>query len=102
LITGFASGSVIIGFAFAKESVPSHLAGTVSGMTNMGVMMGPTLLQPAVGWVLDQRWNGEMLAGVRLYSLDAYRAGFSLMIAWTALALVLLLFTKETHCRQLK
>jgi hypothetical protein len=71
-------------------------------MTNMGVMMGPTLLQPAVGWVLDQRWNGEMLAGVRLYSLDAYRAGFSLMIAWTALALVLLLFTKETHCRQLK
>lgn len=101
LMTGFAAGSMIISFAFAKESVPSHLAGTVSGITNMGVMMGPTLLQPAVGWVLDRRWQGETLAGVRIYSFDSYRAGFSLMFAWTALALVLLLFTKETHCRQL-
>ena len=101
LIVGFASGSMIIGFAFAKESVPSQLAGTVSGITNMGVMMGPTLLQPAVGWVLDRCWHGEMLADVRIYSLDAYRAGFSLMIAWSALAFVLSLFTRETHCRQL-
>ena len=92
---------MIISFAFAKESVPSHLAGTVSGITNMGVMMGPTLLQPAVGWVLDRCWQGNMLAGVRIYSFDAYRAGFSLMFAWTALSLVLLFFTKETHCRQL-
>ena len=85
LITGFASGSMIIGFAFAKESVPLRLAGTVSGITNMGVMMGPTLLQPAVGWVLDHRWQGGMLAGVRIYDLDAYRAGFSLMMAWATL-----------------
>jgi hypothetical protein len=101
LLSGFFAGSMIISFAFAKESVPPHLAGTVSGITNMGVMMGPTLLQPAVGWVLDRRWHGEMLAGVRVYSLDAYRTGFSLMIAWTALSLVLLFFTKETYCRQL-
>jgi MFS family permease len=101
LLSGFASGSMIISFAFAKESVPPHLAGTVSGITNMGVMMGPTLLQPAVGWVLDRCWQGNMLAGVRIYSFDAYRAGFSLMFAWTALSLVLLFFTKETHCRQL-
>ena len=39
LLAGFASGSMIIGFAFAKESVPLRLAGTVSGITNMGVMM---------------------------------------------------------------
>ena len=101
LLSGFSAGSMIISFAFAKESVPPHLAGTVSGITNMGVMMGPTLLQPAVGWILDRRWQGDMLAGVRIYSFDAYRTGFSLMIAWAALALVLLLFTKETHCRQL-
>jgi MFS family permease len=102
LVCGFASGSMIITFAFAKESVPSHLAGTVTGIANMGVMLGPTLLQPAVGWVLDKNWQGDMLSGVRIYSIDAYRTGFSLMIAWIALALVLLLFTKETRCRQLR
>lgn len=100
LIAGLASGGMVIGFAFAKESVPSHLAGTVAGVVNMGVMTGPMVLQPAVGWVLDRLWSGESLLGVRVYPWTAYRAGFALMLAWAALALVLVLLTRETHCRQ--
>lgn len=101
ILVGFFSGNMIIGFAFAKESTPVHLAGTASGVANMGVMMGPMLLQPAVGWMLDRSWHGEMADGVRIYSLEAYRSGFSLMLVWLALALVLILFTRETHCKQL-
>lgn len=100
LTAGFSSGCMIISFAFAKESVPRQLAGTISGVVNMGVMIGPMLLQPAVGWVLDHKWEGGMQAGVRIYSLEGYQAGFSLMLGWMALALVLLFFTRETHCRQ--
>ncbi len=99
VLTGLSSGCMIISFAFAKESVPAHLAGTATGMTNMGVMMGPTLLQPAIGWVLDRQWTGMLEDGVRVYSLDAYRAGFGLMIVWAALAVLLLFFTRETFCR---
>ena len=58
------------------------------------------MLQPAVGWVLDRQWDGAIRDGVRVYSLEAYHAGFGLMIGWVALGLVLLLFTRETHCRQ--
>jgi MFS family permease len=101
LLTGLSSGSMIISFAFAKESVPPELSGTVSGVVNMGTMMGPMVLQPAVGWILDQQWQGTMDQGVRIYSLQAYQYGFSLMIAWNALALFLLLLTRETRCRQL-
>ena len=61
LLTGFSSGCMIIDFSFAKESVPEYLAGTVSGVINMGVMMGPTLLQPVVGWVLDRNWQGQIV-----------------------------------------
>ncbi|MBE7550711.1 MAG: MFS transporter [Anaerolineales bacterium] len=100
-ITGFASGCMVVGFAFMRESVPLYLAGTATGLANMGVMMGPMLLQPAVSWMLDQRWQGEMLDGARLYSLEAYQAGFSLMLVWAGLALLLILFTQETYCRQL-
>lgn len=100
LMTGFASGCMILSFAFVKESVPVHLAGTVSGVINMGVMMGPMVLQPAVGWVLDRMWGGDMHNGTRLYDVAAYRGGFSLMLVWIVLSLFLLLFTKETHCRQ--
>jgi len=100
LIAGFSSGCMIISFAFAKESLPGRLAGTISGVVNMGTMTGPMLLQPAVGWMLDQKWQGQMQAGVRVYGQEAYQAGFSLMMAWILLALVLLFFTRETHCRQ--
>ena len=99
LITGFTSGCVVISFAFARESVPTHLAGTVIGLTNMGFMLGPTLLQPAVGWMLDRNWIGDWSNGVKIYSLNAYRAGFTLMIVWALLSFGLLFFTRETYCR---
>lgn len=100
MMVGFFAGNMIIGFAFARESVPVRLAGTLSGLVNMGVMMGPMLLQPAVGWMLDLSWGGESVDGVRVYGFEAYRGGFGLMLGWLAASLLLTLVTRETHCRQ--
>ena len=58
------------------------------------------VLQPAVGWVLDRMWTGDMEAGVRVYGVTAYRSGFSLMLVWIVVSFILLLFTRETGCRQ--
>jgi MFS family permease len=99
--TGFASGNIIIGFAWAKESVPLRLVGTGSGVCNMGPLIGGMLLQPAVGWMLDRRWNGAFEAGVRLYDATAYRAGFTLMVGTMVIAGILLIFARESHCRQM-
>lgn len=101
IIVGFASGAMIIGFVFAKESVPLPLAGTVAGVCNMGVMSGPMLLQPIMGLVLDRHWKGVMENGIRIYDLGAYRAAFTLMIGWAILAIALIAFTTETRCRQM-
>lgn len=95
LLIGVASGCMIVGFAFAKESVPAHLAGTVSGVVNMGVMSGPMLLQPAVGWILDQNHAIDSISTPKMYSLDAYASGFLLMAAWALLSLLLIVFTRE-------
>jgi MFS family permease len=97
LFGGLCSGCMVISFAYAKESVPFHLVGTVSGVINMGIMMGPMILQPAVGWMLDFNWQGLTDQGIRVYGLSAYRAGFTLMISWAALSFVLLFFTRETR-----
>ncbi|MDZ4164409.1 MAG: MFS transporter [Smithellaceae bacterium] len=100
IMIGFGSGSMVLGFAFIKESVPPFLGGTASGVCNAGVMMGPMILQPAVGLILDLGWRGEMVGGVRIYGLAAYRQGFALMMLWSLLAFALIYFTRETHCRQ--
>jgi MFS family permease len=101
VLSGFCTGSMIVAFAFGKESVAPPLAGTVSGVINMGIMLGPTIMQPLVGWVLDTQWQGQTVNSIRVYSFQAYQAGFCCMLGWLALAIVLLALTRETFCRQL-
>lgn len=99
-VIGFASGNIIIGFAFAKESVPVRLMGTASGVCNMGPLLGGMILQPAVGWMLDRHWSGAAAGGARLYDAAAFQAGFSVMFGWVLLSVMLVGFTRETYCRQ--
>jgi predicted MFS family arabinose efflux permease len=102
LLAGVAmsAGAFVLTFAFGKESVPARFGGTVSGVTNMGVMLGGMFMQPLVGLTLDRLWNGAMAGGVRVSDFAAYRSAFSLMLVWAAASLVLLAFTRETYCRQ--
>lgn len=97
---GFVSGNMVISYAFVKESVPIAVAGTATGLANMGTMLGPMLLQPAIGAMLDHNWRGAMESGARVYDFAAYRAGFGLMLGWAVLALMLISFTRETFCKQ--
>jgi MFS family permease len=96
LLTGFSSGSMIICFAYAKESVPAKYAGSVAGLVNTGLMAGPMLLQPGVGWMLAIS-GGTLHAGQSGFDLVAYQKGFGLMLLWLAVALVLLFATRETR-----
>jgi sugar phosphate permease len=98
---GISGGVFVLDFVFAKESVPLRLAGTASGIANMGVMFGGLLMQPLMGWMLDRHWGGALAGGVRVYDLPAWQAAFSLVLGWGALSLALLVFTRETRCRQL-
>lgn len=99
LAVSVAGGTFIVIFAFARESVPTPLGGTASGISNMGVMLGAMVMQPVVGLMLDRHWDGAMAGGARVYPLVAYQWGFSLMLAWGVLALVLLGLARETRCQ---
>jgi sugar phosphate permease len=96
-VTSAACGAVVLGFAFGKESVPAQFLGTLTGAVNIGNMSGPALLQPAIGWILDKKWSGEMMNGFRVYSTGAFETAFFLIVAWSLLSCVLISFTSETH-----
>ena len=99
-LTSVASGAVVIGFAFAKESVPPHYMGSISGTVNIGNMLGPTLLQPAMGALLDRNWSGGLNKGVHVYDVHAFHMAFLLMVGWLVLSTILLSLTRETRCQQ--
>jgi hypothetical protein len=104
--TGFSAGCFIVTFAFAKESVPVAYAGTVSGVSNMGVIQGPMYMQPLIGWLLDHSTDATITtlssgATKKLFSFDAYQNGFRWVLLWCAVSFILLLLTRETYCKQL-
>jgi MFS family permease len=101
-MVGFASSAIVIGMAFVKESVPFALAGTVSGISNMGMEMGPMILQPTIGLILDFRWDGLLENGVRVYDLNAYHMAFAVIIGLCILGAILITFARETFCQQLQ
>jgi MFS family permease len=98
-ITSLASGAVVLGFAYGKESVPVQFLGTISGAINIGNMIGPMLLQPAIGQRLESHWTGGILSGARVYDMPAYHAAFLLIAGWSVLACALISMTRETYCK---
>ena len=97
---GLASGVVVIGFAFCKESAPSTLAGTASGVANMGNMLGGMVMQPLIGWLLDLGWEGTMAGPVRTYGFSAYAGAFTLMPVWLVAGLAAIACARDTHAKQ--
>ena len=97
-VTSLACGAVVLGFAYGKESVPVQFLGTISGAINIGNMIGPMLLQPAIGQVLEKHWAGRMAGGVRVYGVPGFQAAFLLIVGWAALSCLLISATRETFC----
>jgi MFS family permease len=97
-ITSLASGAVVLGFAYAKESVPIPFLGTISGAINIGNMIGPMLLQPGIGQLLEKNWGGGRAGGVRVYDLPAFHSALVLIVGWAILSCVLIAATTETFC----
>lgn len=97
-IASFATSCVIIGFALGKESVSPRYLGTLAGAVTMGNMIGPNILQPAVGRVLEWQWTGKVnAAGVHVYGLAEYQTAFMMIVGWSLLAIILLSLTTESH-----
>lgn len=102
LLASVGSGSMVVGFAWAKESVPQQLAGTASGVHNTGVMLGTLVQLPLLGWVLDLLWDGRSSVGVRLYGARAFEAANGVLLAWIAVSVLCVLLARETHAQSLR
>jgi len=72
----FLMGLLIPGFTLswtiAKEANPPQYSGIATSVVNVGIFLGTGILQPAVGWVLDQGRAAGDLAG-------AWERGMGLM-----------------------
>jgi len=101
LAMGIVTASMTLAWACAKEVNPPLLSGTATSVVNVGVFLGPAIMQPLVGWLMDRTWDGSMQGGARLYAAADYRVGLLLMAAAAAAGCIATLFLRETGCRNI-
>lgn len=100
-LMGLTTASFTLSWACAKEVNPPALSGMSTSVANMGGFLMGALLQPAVGWVMDQRWSGTVVNGVRIYLPEDYRWGLVLIAGAAWLGAAAAWFLRETGCRNI-
>lgn len=98
-LMGAGASGFTLAWAVTKEVNPPALSGMATSVVNTGSFLGAGLLQPLVGWVMDQGWDGRMSDGVRAYSGENYQAGLLLLFLCALSGLAGALRCRETCCR---
>ena len=95
---GFGASGFFTSFAMIRELFPLFLVATVLGIMNTFDSVCEALFEPFVGALLDVTWSGELHNGIHQFSLAGYHTALLVLPLSLVLAMVMLLFIKETHC----
>lgn len=99
---GIFSAGFLPAFAVAKELCNKKYVATGLSFMNMMNMVGIAIGQPAVGYILDLCWKGQIVNKVRVYPLEAYHISLSLLPVGMLIALLILPYIRETHCKSIQ
>ena len=92
---GFNVGAMPVAFGTVRDLAKPEVRGISSGLVNMGGFVGAAAIQPLFGWVLDQKWAGDMMGGIRHYPVDAFQSALLLCCGLAALGFVGALTMKD-------
>jgi sugar phosphate permease len=100
LMFGLGASCFFICFSMIREIHYLGLAATVLGFMNTFDSICEALSEPFIGKMLDIGWDGTVSHNARIFPLHDYHWSLSILVLYLCIALFLLLFIKETHCRQ--
>ncbi len=95
-LMGLCAPSFTLSWSCAKEVNPHALSGMATSVVNTGGFLGTAIMQPLVGWAIDQS-RGEFCKTAP--ALIDYQAGLSIMLGFSIIGLTATLFIRETYCR---
>ena len=98
-LMGLGAAGFTLTWSSVKEVNPPALSGMATSVINTGAFLGAAILQPLVGWAMDQHWDGQLLAGARVYSEQNYQTGLGIMLAFAVVGLLGAMTIRETNCR---
>ena len=100
ILMGICGAAMTVTFALIREVTPSNISSSVTGIVNSLTVASGALLQPAVGYILDQLWNGNINNGVRIYSIENYQTSFTLIFGACLLGFIVCITLKDSPYTQ--
>ncbi|MDO8953241.1 MAG: MFS transporter [Gammaproteobacteria bacterium] len=73
VIFGICSSVEILTFAMARDAATRQTTGMAIAFVNTLCMMGGLIFQREIGALLDKSWSGQMINGLRDYSVTDYQ-----------------------------
>lgn len=70
----------ILSFTDIKEKVQSNYSGIGASIVNSGEFVGSSMLSLMIGYLLDIKWNGQVVDGVKIYGIEQYKFAFLIFL----------------------
>jgi len=96
LVMGLCAPSFTLSWSCAKEVNPPALSGMATSVVNVGAFLGTAIMQPLVGWAID---NAHAGLGDTPLGISDYRAGLAILMGFALMGLIATIFIRETFCR---
>jgi MFS family permease len=94
---GFSTGAFMLGFALGRELNKLSVAATIIALINTGDVIVSAFTEPLIGKLLDEGWNGKIVANIHYFSVTEYRYALTLLPCYILLSIILLIFIRESH-----
>lgn len=99
-LVGFSSACQVLGYPVITECNPPRISGTALSLASLIIMgLGYGLGLPFVGWMLDQTWDGNIIDGISVYSMNSYQTALITLPVAMIIGILMIFLIKETKCQ---
>ncbi len=98
-IFGLSISSFLLCFTMICEISRPIMAATAIGFMNSFDAIIGAFSDPLTGKFLDLKWEGKIVDGVRIFTVDAYKIALTTLPIYLFISLTLLWLIKETFCK---
>jgi MFS family permease len=101
-LSGMFSSAQILVFAVGRDNTSHVNTGTAMAFTNMLVMVGGAVLQPAIGYFLDLSKGLEPVTERMSYTINDYHSAMLVLPISLFVASLMICLLRETYCKQIQ
>lgn len=95
-LIGISGGAMSVCFALVRECSPPAIGTSVTGIVNSMTVASGAILQPVVGYILDQLWTGTVKNGAPVYLETEFEVAFIAIFVAVLVGFLTTLTLKET------